>query len=128
MTPETAFFRLAASLLLGAALGLLYGFLRPLGRRHRHLADALVVLGAWWAYIYLGFGVCAGDLRLGYVWGLLAGAVVWEATAGRWLQPVFSGIWQILGVMWGLFWAPGKKFLQFTKILFASGEKWVTIR
>ena len=122
MTPETAFFRLVASLLLGAALGLLYGFLRPLGRRHRHLADGLVVLGAWWAYIYLGFGLCAGDLRLGYVWGLLAGAVVWEATAGRWLQPVFSGIWQILGAMWGLFGHLGKNFCNLRKFCLHLGK------
>ena len=64
MTPATAAFRLGVSLLLGALLGLFYGFLRPM-RQHRNApADALFLLACLWLWLYLGFGLCAGDLRL----------------------------------------------------------------
>src|SRR5699024_1733944 len=77
--------------------------------------------------LYLGFGVCQGDLRLGYLFGLLLGAIAWEATAGQLLRPVFAIFWKGLGKLAAAFSLPLKKILKFTKILFASGEKWVTI-
>ena len=97
MTPSTAARRLLCSCVLGAALGLYYGFLRPLRPRRTFLADGLFLLGGVWTWVYLSFGICGGDIRMGYSLGLLAGGCVWELTAGRWLRPVFALFWQGLG-------------------------------
>ena len=75
--------RLAWGLVLGGVLGMLYAFLRPLGRKHPALADGLFLLGAAWAWLWQGFGVCGGDLRLGYYIGVPVGALVWYRAAGR---------------------------------------------
>lgn len=91
MTPETAAYRLVCALALGAALGLLYGFLRPLRPKHTVLADGLFLLGVFWVWLYYNFALCGGDIRLGCCGGLLAGGLAWESTAGRWLRPVFGG-------------------------------------
>ena len=45
MTPAVAAWRLGCSVILGGCLGLFYGFLRPVGRRHRLLADVTFALG-----------------------------------------------------------------------------------
>lgn len=128
MTPEVAAKRLLWSLGLGAAMGFLYGALGPLGRKRRHLADGLFVLGFWWEWLYLSFAVCQGDIRSGCFWAMLAGMGLWQLTAGRLLEPVFARVWKFLERTWGFFLYPGKKFLKNTKILFASAEKWVTIK
>ncbi len=128
MRPETAAYRLLCSLLLGGLLGLYYGLLRPLRRRRQTPADLLFLLGAAVVWVYLGFGICGGDLRLGCCAGLLAGGLAWELGPGRALRPVFSLFWKGVGQFAALLGLPGKKLLHFAKILFASGEKWVTIR
>ena len=83
--PALAAQRFALSCLLGAGLGLYYGFLRPL--RPRWLGDGLFLPAAFWVWLELGFGICGGDLRLGYFLGLLLGALVWEWGPGRLLRP-----------------------------------------
>ena len=77
MTPRIAAHRLLLGLALGAALGLWYGFLRPLRRRHSVTGDGLFLLGAAWCWLYLGFALCGGDLRLGYFLALGMGALGW---------------------------------------------------
>ena len=50
MTPAAAAYRMACALALGAALGLIYGFLRPLRPRHTRLGDGsfrAVTARAW---------------------------------------------------------------------------------
>ena len=128
MTPALAAYRLLCTVLLGSVLGLAYGSLRPLGHRRRVLADLLFSLAAVWVWIWVCFGLCRGDVRTVYVFALLAGLLLWEATAGRWLRPVFSALWSVFCRIWGLVLLPWKKFLDFSKILFASAEKWVTIK
>ena len=128
MSPSTAAYRFLAGCLLGAALGLCYGFLRPFRRRHGALGDGLFVLAAAWVWVYFSFGICGGDIRLGYFGGMIAGGVLWEGTAGMLLRPVFRTFWQGLGKIGRALLLPVKKFLYFTKILFASVEKWVTIK
>ena len=91
--PETAAARLMTACLLGLALGLWYGFLRPLRPKHTVLSDGLFILGAVWAWLYVSFAVCSGDLRLGYGAGLAVGALLWEMTAGRLLRRPFSVFW-----------------------------------
>lgn len=90
--PALAARQLVAALLLGAAAGMGYGFLRP--ARPRWLADFLfgILLGGIW--VYLGFGVCGGDLRFLHTAVLLMGAVGFHFLFGRWLIPVYSAFWQ----------------------------------
>ena len=64
MTPGTAAYRLVCALALGAALGLFYGFLRPLRPKYTVLADGVFLLGAFWVWLYYNFDICQGDIRL----------------------------------------------------------------
>ena len=89
--------------------------------------DLLFSLAAVWIWLYHSFAVCRGDIRTVYLFGMMSGGFLWEKTAGRCLIPVFFGFWKILGRLFRIFLFPLKKILEFAKILFASGEKWVTI-
>ena len=126
--PATALTFLGQSILAGAVLGLIYSFLRPMRPKHTAAADSLFLAAALWAFAWISFGVCGGDIRLGSLMGQLLGGIAAERTLGRQLSPIFRSFWRGLGWIWKFFLVPGKKFLQFAKILFASGEKWVTIR
>jgi hypothetical protein len=118
--PALAADRFLAACLIGMQLGFVYDFLRPLRPKLTAVADLLFLftLGAGW--IYLGFGVCKGDLRVGYTVGLGMGILFWEGTATRLLRPVFA-----------YFWRPFQKFFAFfiknAKKLFATGRKKVTM-
>ncbi len=111
MTPREAALRLAWSLTLGGGLGIFYGFLRPLGR-HTLLRDSLFLMGLVWVFLYLGFGVCGGDLRFGCFLALMAGTLAGAQTVGRWIFPVFCGIWKGLEKIGHIFILPGKKLGQ----------------
>ena len=123
--------RFLCACLIGLPLGLYYGFLRPLRPHHPFVSDLLFLPAMGYAWLYLGFAVCRGDLRLGYCAGLLLGAVFWELTIGRWLRPVFRGFWRILSIIFlgffNLFEKFLKKLLFFSKIVFALWKKWFTI-
>ena len=115
----------------GTALGLFYGFLRPLRPRHSFLSDLLFLPAMGYAWLYFSFAVCRGDIRLGYTMGLLIGAIFFDATVGRLLRPVFFGVWRLVSRIWhsifGLFKKFFKKIGQKRKILFALWKKWFTI-
>jgi hypothetical protein len=123
--PAVAAWRLAVSGLLGLGLGLAYDFFRPL--RHRHLADLLFLPILFWAWLFLGFFVCRGDLRPGYWTGLGIGFWVWRMTLSRFIRPIFAGFWKIITLPLELL----KKFLIkmriFLKNLLADGKKSSTI-
>ena len=127
MTPALAARRFLIALLLGCALGLYYGFLRPLRRKRHWPADLLFVAGALWVWIYLMFAVCAGDLRFGYTAGLFGGALLWEQVIGPLLQPVFLGFWQTAGRVISCVFLPARKIckknLQIFKKYICFGEK-----
>ncbi len=126
--PQIAARRFGMALLLGAAVGLYYGFLRPLRRRHPHIGDLLFAPGAITAWLYLSFGICLGDIRMAYTLGLFLGAVLWESTCGRLLQPVFRLFWRVLHRIFAMVFLPLTKIFQktgkFVKFLIASGKKW----
>ena len=63
--PEIAARWLLWSLAIGAAVGLFYAFLRPAPEKLRQLWDLLFVCAAFYGWLYLGFGICGGDLRFG---------------------------------------------------------------
>ena len=95
--PAPAALRFAAACLIGMALGVVYDFLRPLRPRATAAADLVFLLAAGVGWVYLGFGICRGDLRLGCMAGLPLGMLLWEKTAGQFLRPVFTGFWRLLG-------------------------------
>ena len=92
-TPSVAFGRFVIGILLSCVIGLFYGFLRPVQKGRAILADAVFAVFAGWVLVHYGFGVCRGDLRLGYLFAAGAGAVGWDLTLGKWLRPVFWGFW-----------------------------------
>ena len=94
--PETAARRFLLSCALGCLLGLIYGILWPFRHRFPKTGDALFLLAAFRIWLELTFGICLGDIRIGYLAGLLAGALLWELTLGRLLRPFFS----VLIVLW----------------------------
>ena len=110
---------------VGAGLGCFYGFLRPLRRKRHAIPDLIFVLAAFWGWLYVGFGICRGDLRLAWFFGMLLGGILWESTAGRLLRPVFFEFWRLL--LW-----PFEKIFSFlaknAKKVFAKCKKWVTIQ
>ncbi len=126
--PYVAFSRFLIGLLLGGVLGLVYGFLRPLRRKKKTLPDLVFVLAAGWVYLYYGFAVCRGDLRLGYTAAPIAGAIGWDRTVGLWLRPVPEKFWEFIRKILHPLGRSFKKFWKWVKFLFASGKKWGTIK
>ena len=84
----SAWLHLGQGLLLGCALGLYYEFLRPC--RPRWLGDLLFIVALFRVWLYLGFGLCGGDLRMGYSLSLPVGIFLWDGLFGTVLHPLFS--------------------------------------
>ena len=97
MTPSVAAWRFFLGLLLGFFPGAWYGFLRPLCRRKKTLGDLLLMAGLLISWVYLAFGVCQGDIRLGNLCSLLLGAFLFDRTIGRILRPVWEVFWNVVG-------------------------------
>ena len=129
--PALSAHRFGIGLLLGAGLGLFYGALRPLRRRCPHLADLVFVGILGYIWLVHSFAVCRGDIRLGYSAGLFLGCWGWERTFGYWLRPVFLAIWSPVMTILDHILLRVKKFFNFlahfSKKIFASAKKWVTI-
>ena len=66
ITPALSALRFLLALLSGGALGIVYGFLRPLRPKYTHLSDALFMAVALYFWLFLHFRLCHGDLRLSY--------------------------------------------------------------
>lgn len=122
--PLVGAMRFGWGLLIGAGLGLVYGFLRPLRRRHCIVPDLIFLLIAFYGWLVLSFGICRGDIRLGTTVALPVGMLLWEWTVGRLLRPVFFLFWKVIML-------PFRKIIEiFRKIIkkvFAYIKKWVTI-
>lgn len=115
MTPGEGGRFFLCSCLAGAGLGLFYGFLRPLGARHRHWADGLFCLGAGAVWLVLGFGVFRGELRPGLFLGLPVGSLLWEWGPGVLLGPVWQEFWGCIWKILGIFPWVRKKVWIFLK-------------
>lgn len=124
--------RFLIACLLGCALGIYYEFLRPLRKKWTNLSDIAFVVGAFWVWLYLGFGVCEGDLRFGFSVALLGSSILFVVTIGSWLKPLFSIFWRVIGHILGVFAYPIKQFYKnirfFSKFLFARVKKWGTMK
>ena len=112
ISPALAWGHFLAACLLGVGLGLVYDFLRPLRPRFTALSDVVFLAVLGYALIYLFFGVCAGDIRGGYLLGLAVGGFAWEWSLGRLISPVFVGFWKVLGAFSGLWGLLGKNFFK----------------
>ena len=112
-TPGAALEQTGLCFGVGALLGLLYGFLRPLRPRHTGLSDLLFLPGFFYGWLYCGFAICRGDLRLAYTAAMLLGIWITDRTVGRLLRPAFSFIWKVLAFLWSFFTFPVRKFLYF---------------
>lgn len=111
---------LLSAFALGFLPGLLHSFLQPLRRKHKHIADLFSVIALLWCWVYVGFGVCGGDLRMGYLGGMMAGFTLCIYTLGRWLQWLFhwfyAGIHRLLRNILAF-------FRKIRKVLFAIKKK-----
>lgn len=116
---------------VGLAAGVVYGVLRPLRRHRPVLADFLFFPVMFYAWLYVSFAICRGDIRLGYTAGILLGAVFWEVTVGKWFRPVFDWLWRLISRIFSFILLPFKKifkiFCKIVKKLFAIWKKWFTI-
>lgn len=92
--PAEALRRVLTGCLLGLGLGGWYEFLRPLRRRFPHLCDLLLLAAFGCCWIFFGFQICRGDLRLGYDSGLFLGAFFFRITLGKLLGRAFSFFWE----------------------------------
>ncbi len=122
MTPAVAMTRFAWSLAFGMALGLGFDFVRPI--RPRFLGDLIFLIFFGWVWLQLTFGICMGDLRLGHLFGLGLGAVLWELGPGRVFTPVFRQFWKLLALPFKKF---SKKIKKILNSLFARRKKSSTI-
>ena len=120
--PAVAACRFGWACLIGAGLGGVYGFFRPLRLRRTAAADALFLLAAVWAWTYLSFGICGGDLRLAYHAGMLLGGILFDRTLGRLLQPIFGWFWRCVGSLCAAIMLPAKIFLNFLKFYLHLGK------
>lgn len=128
MAPILAIQQFLYACLVGAALGAIYGFLRPLRPKRTTLADLLFFLAVLYGWLFVQFEICRADIRFVYSIAMAAGGFLWELTIGRLLRPVFSVFWNTFRKIMAVFLMPLKIFCKKMKILFAYVKKWVTIK
>lgn len=129
MSPGRA---LLAALVTGAGLGLIYDFLRPLRHRFTAPADLMFVAALLAAWVQLHFGVLQGDVRFATTVAILAGVLVWEATAGKLLSRIFGWFWNTVAAFFGVLSRPFRMFFEktgiFIKKVFAYLKKKGTMK
>lgn len=116
--------RFGIGVALGAGLGIVYDFLRPLGKRRKWPRDLLFSLVAVYFWLVESFAVCRCDIRMAYTAALGLGFLAWELTLSRWDRRLFACLWWVVLTPLGKFL---KKILDFCKIVFAYRKKRVTI-
>ena len=99
--PAVAAARFAGAAWVGVGLGAVYGLLRPLRRKRNWPADLLFLGAAFYGWLYVGFGICGGDLRLAWVFAMALGGIGWEMTLGRLLRPLYFRIFDVFGKIEG---------------------------
>lgn len=128
MSPSVAAGRFLGGLAVGAVLGCIYGFLRPLRQNRKNLADLLFLPALLYGTIYYAFAVCQGAPEPGYLPAPILGMLLWEGTFGRLFRPVWTFFWkgpQRLHFALGKFF---QKICNFMKKIFASEKKSSTIK
>ena len=97
------------TLAVGGVLGMIYGFLRPLRPRLTWLADSIFVLCLLYGWVYMTFGICGGESRLGCTAALFLGVWLFDAAPGRWLRPVYGLFWRAMAGFFRIILWPLKK-------------------
>ena len=125
--PADAAQRVLWGLAVGAILGLLYDFLRPLRRRRNAPADLCFVVALLAGWVWYSFQICGGDIRFGGTASLGIGILLWLGTAGFPARRFFSWFWMVIFRILSVFWLPFAKFFKkirlFLKKVFAYGKK-----
>lgn len=117
-SPAILFSRFLAACLLGLGLGVFYDFLTALPRRLIHMADFIFTLALFAFGIYLGFGICEGDLRPVYSFGLFIGAGSWHFSVGKHLRTFISDFYKQVGALFSIFWRYFRKIFAFISYFF----------
>ena len=95
--PETGAVRFAFALAVGAALGLLYGFLRPLRPKHGFLADGVFFAGAVSGLALVGLRRLRRGSPTGGFWGHGTGG---NRVGNHFGEAAASGFSAFLGHNW----------------------------
>lgn len=80
--PQIAARRFLYALLVGAVLGMLYGFLRPLRSKRTTFSDSVFLLCTLYGWLFLHFGLCGADVRIAYTLAMILGGFSWELSIG----------------------------------------------
>ena len=90
MTPAVVWARLLGCFLCGVLLGPAVDFLRPLGKKLPILTRMLICAELVLCWLFALFGICRGELRLGWYLAMMAGFALWERLFGT-VVTVFFG-------------------------------------
>ena len=101
--------QMALSLGAGLGLGMAFGLLAPLGRRHRHLADGIFLLLCAGTWIRVCFGAFGGDLPPACISAAAAAGIWWNRTARRKPDPLFRRFRQFFPGFFPVFRRQNKK-------------------
>lgn len=124
MNPGLVWHRLAGCFLAGILLGPAADLFRPLHRRLPVLTQLIIGTEFFLCWLYLGFGLCRGDLRMGYFGSAALGFLLWERCFGRCMGAFFGKLWHAAAIPLKFCL---KIFQKISNFLFARWKKWSTI-
>ena len=113
------------SILLGAALALVYDLLRPLRRRRPGWTaglDGLYCLSVGLGLFFFTLRLTGGQLRLYALLGALGGGVLFFSLFSAPLRPLWDFWADTAGFLWHLIWIPWIWWKNFCKKLWAWGK------
>ena len=94
--------RVVKCILLGGTIALGADIMYSLQKKSVMLAQVLWSIWIFWVWLVICFGVCRGDIRMGYWAAAALGAVLWRGTVSRLFRPVILAfgrkIWTIIGM------------------------------
>ena len=119
MTPQTMGLWALECFALGAAAAAAGDFLYPVQGRFRVLTDGVMSLWLVWIWLQISFGVCGGNIRLGFWLCAGLGAAAWTGTVsprlrrlnGRLFALAEGRIRKIMGKM-KIVWKKIKKYAK----------------
>lgn len=120
MSPGLVWHRLLGCILAGMLVGPAACALRPLHRIRPVLTELLTSLAVGVCWLWTSFGLCRGDLRMGYFFGMIAGWLLWEWLFGTAATAVFRRFWHIAAFPLRIFLNFFRKIVNF---LFARRKK-----
>lgn len=116
ITPGLSWLRFLSAGVLGMLLGPAADFLGPVRKRFPLLVDLLLSGCLVFGWLELTFGICGGDLRMGYLVGAVLGFCVWRKWFRPLLHPLIAGFWGIVAKVLGLVTLPMRGILKKIKI------------